>query len=124
MLKRQVQVFANLFRHDIRAVVPLQDVLEVALAQNLWLEAMISELLQVAKRVGRRVLAKHDIMHVAAHPLLYLGSKSDNPMLHALGHAAKQTDGTTRKGRLLLKVGIAEEFVLHKGYSFSFLAGS
>lgn len=65
-------------------------------------------------------------MYIAAHALLYLGTKGLEFLLQCLGcgmKGAKQTEGTTYEGRLLLEVGIAEEFVLHNGLFFYFLLG-
>ena len=66
VLKGQVQVLACLFRDEVGTVVPLQDIVQIALAQPSWLIAVIDHLLQVLKRFGRHVFSKHDIVQVAA----------------------------------------------------------
>ena len=130
VLERQVQVLDRLLRDEVRAIVPLKDVVEVFLVEHLRLIAMIGELLQVCKCFWRDVASKHGIVEVTAQSLLDICSKSLKLFLKALccsSEVAKQADGTPREGVLLLEIGVVEEFVLHSVsacYSPTFLAGS
>ena len=104
VLEGQVEVLLYLFRHGVAGIEPIQDALQIVLVQDPRAVAMIDELAELLKRVCRCVHPDRDIVEVAAHALLDVGTHCLESLPQGAGRkaeVAEQTDGASGERSLL-----------------------